>query len=694
LNVVFNADANKTSGAGEGGQIVYNGQIYTNGGNVAMSAGWTPNAGGSSAIALNGAVVDTRVGRTDAGAGGNVVLDGFSGTLFGNINNSSAAVLINSSQISTSTGSVTINGTSTTGTGVEVSASQVPATISTTSGNVAITGLGTGRVPAGSGALLPSAGVLISRASIGTVSGGIVLHGYVNDTAVSPATRAGVLVQDGAQLATTGGGDIELTGRAVANGAGVSIAPGTTPAGLPGVAPAITGSRNVVLRAANNGTTDAIAIAAPVSAGNVIDLRPGGTDAAGVASDAPATPITLASPAAVGFDVSAAELGLLSAPTIVAGSNAQTGDISVLGPVAVARGLTLQTGGGGNIALNAPVAAVSMGLLAGGSVSQAAGAPITAGTLLARATTGSVLLGSAANNVGTVGGSAAGSFTFVNAGALTLGQVSVNGFDAAGNQPQTATAASMAADTVFVRTLAGDLALGADVSSGSGADLVAAARFQNLGAFGIAGAPWRVWADTWLGESRGGLFGSGTTPSLYHCAYLGLCTVAISPADNHFIYAQQPVATVVIGDQSRFYRQPNPPFFTYSISGLILGDTGVSFSGATGTTANFFSPPGLYPITGTFQSAAGYAVNVVPGTLRVALLPVLPLPDVLRDVPNTYTFDRNIGPAPMCYATGPLDGDRAAQGADVLAREWSRVRSRPNLLSCVDTERRNGCADF
>jgi hypothetical protein len=30
----------------------------------------------------------------------------------------------------------------------------------------------------------------------------------------------------------------------------------------------------------------------------------------------------------------------------------------------------------------------------------------------------------------------------------------------------------------------------------------------------------------------------------------------------------------------------------------------------------------------------------------------------------------------------------------VLAREWSRVRSRPNLSSCVDTEKRNGCADF
>lgn len=707
LNVVFVADADKVSrpGTGDGGAVIYNGKIYTNGGNVTMSGGLRPNAAGTSAIALNGAVIDTRVGRTDAGAGGNVALDGFSGTQFGNTNNLSAAVLINGSQISTSTGSVTITGTSTTGTGVQVSTSQVPASIATTSGNVAITGLGVGLSAASSGALLPSAGVLISRASIGTVSGGIVLHGYVNDPPLADALRAGVLVQDGAQLATSGGGDIELTGRAVNGSAGVAIVPGVPPVGVPVQVPAVAASGDVVLRAANNATTDALVIGAPVSAGGLIDLRPGGTDATGIASDATTTPITLGSAAGIGFDVSSAELALLSAPTIVAGSNAQTADITVFGAVATAQGLTLQNAGGGNINLNASVAAGALGLIAGGSVQQAAGAPITAGSLLASAQTGNVLLGNSANNVAAVGGNAAGRFEFINAGPITVGSIAVAGFDAGANQPQLVAAGSMAADTVFVRALTGDLALGTNVTSSSGTDLIAATgRFQNLGAFGIAGAPWRVWADTWVGESRGGTFGSGFTPNLYHCAYLGLCTVAITPADNHFIYAQQPVATVVIDNRSRLVGEPNPPLFTYSITGRILGDTTAGFAGATSTTADASSPPGLYPITGTFQSAAGYAVTVLPGTLQVLpepvvpppvfRLPVLPLPDVLRDVPNTYTFDRNIGPAPICFATGPMDGDRVAQGADVLAREWSRVRSRPNLLSCVSTDRRNGCADF
>ena len=116
--------------------------------------------------------------------------------------------------------------------------------------------------------------------------------------------------------------------------------------------------------------------------------------------------------------------------------------------------------------------------------------------------------------------------------------------------------------------------------------------------------------------------------------------------------------------------------------------------GSLSSPASPLSPPGFYPINGSFTSAEGYAVNVVPGNLSVRVMPDLPRPDVLRDTPATWVYDRNVGPPPICFATGPLEGDRASQGGDILAREWSRVRSRPNLSSCVDTEKRNGCADF
>jgi hypothetical protein len=491
---------------------------------------------------------------------------------------------------------------------------------------------------------------------------------------------------NGAFLSTTGGGNIEVTGQALGTGNGVLLQPGST---------GISGSAQVVLRASNNGTTDAISIASPVNAGTVINLRPGGVDTAGNGFDSVANPITLGGSAATGFALSAAELALLGGPAVVVGSNTHAGDINVVGALSLAPRLTLQNqGGAGNINLNASVSAPQVALLAGGNVTQAAGTGIAAGSLLARSTNGNVLLSSLSNDVGVVTGSAAGRFEYVDANALAIGPVSVTTFDAAGNTSQVDAATSMAASTVFVRNLQGDLALAGAVSSTAGTDLVAAARFQNVGGGSLSGAPWRVWADTWVGETRGGLRGSGPLPNLYHCAYLGLCSVSVSPGDNHFIYAQQPVATVEFGDYTRPYGGANPLFF-YSIGGLILGDTGVGISGTASSPAGRFSLPGTYPVNGNnFTSAEGYAVNVVPGRLRVLDISRLPTVDVLRDLPTTYLYDRNIGQAPICLATGPLDGDRASQGGDLLAREWSRVRSRPNLLNCVDTERRNGCADF
>jgi len=151
---------------------------------------------------------------------------------------------------------------------------------------------------------------------------------------------------------------------------------------------------------------------------------------------------------------------------------------------------------------------------------------------------------------------------------------------------------------------------------------------------------------------------------------------------------------VRIGNVTRPFGLANPFLVNFGVTGLILGDTAVSFSGTQSTPATSLSLPGTYPINGFYTSAAGYAVEVVPGSLLISAALDFPKVDVLRDLPTTYVYDRNIGQAPICLATGPLDGDRAQQGADVLAREWSKVRSRPNLLSCVDTERRNGCADF
>ncbi|RUR67993.1 filamentous hemagglutinin N-terminal domain-containing protein [Variovorax guangxiensis] len=677
LNVVLNAGV-----GGQNGAIFLSGaKIATNGGDVVMTADTSPT--GNQAIGITNTTIDTRTTALgDAGPGGAVQITGKRGTP--TFSGFTATVQLSGATIQSSTGDVTISGTAPGGTGVRIGASTGPGQILTTSGDISIVGIGSGVTDPSTGPLAVQA-VDLSNVTVRSVDGNIGIKGLVTP-GVSSDKSGGVLIANNALVTTLGTGDIDVAGESQANGTGITLGTGGR----------IDGNRNVVLRASNDGSTDAVVLTGTVRAGSVLNLRPGGVDSAGNAVDRTANPITLGGTAANGFAVSADEFTRLDAPAIVAGSNAHAGGINVVGPLTVPGALTLQnTGGGGGIQLGGALTAATVGLISGGNITQTASAPITAGTLLARSTGGSVLLDQAANNVSadTLGGSAAGAFRYVDVDTVKLGSVSVTGYDAAGNLPQIVSASSMAADTVAVRTLSGDLLLGTNVSSTGGVDLVAGSRFQNTGGYTIAGAPWRVWADTWVGETRGGLAGSGLYPNLYHCSYSGLCAVSIPAGANHFIYAQQPVATVLIGNASRPFGYPNP-LFSYLVTGLILGDTGAGFSGFMFSPALQASPPGVYPINGAFTSAEGYAVNVVPGNLFVNQMPDLPRPDALRDLPATWVYDRNIGPPPICFATGPLDGDRATQGGDVLAREWSRVRSRPNLSSCVDTEKRNGCADF
>ena len=68
--------------------------------------------------------------------------------------------------------------------------------------------------------------------------------------------------------------------------------------------------------------------------------------------------------------------------------------------------------------------------------------------------------------------------------------------------------------------------------------------------------------------------------------------------------------------------------------------------------------------------------------------------DLRRESLNSYTFDSNLNGVPMCLSTDRLAADRVLPGEDSLSREWTKVRSRPNLTQCVDTGRENGCGDF
>uniref|UniRef100_UPI0015C3B763 MBG-2 domain-containing protein n=1 Tax=Variovorax sp. KK3 TaxID=1855728 RepID=UPI0015C3B763 len=663
--------------------LQYGGFITTNGGNVSMQA----SQGNSPACTIClGGEIDTRVAGTNNG--GSVTIVGTRAPALQAPDAPDAVVRVSDTVISTGSGNVTITGLGGSGgTGVEIAQVEEATTIFTTTGNIVITGVGSTLI--GNSFEAPGHGVLIDGAQIQSQGGRIAVRGL---RLAGPEDGNGVLVTGGASITTTGTGTIEITGQSLIPTAGVLIEPDIEAAAGTRV---VDGNSHVVLRASSVGGVDALQILGNVHAGGVLNLRPGGVDAQGNAADRVADAITLAGTAASGFAVSAAEFALLDAGAFTVGSNLHAGPITVLGPMSMASPLTLQNGAGGGISLQAPVTTPYLGLLSGGSITQAPGASIVADKLLARSGSGDVRLDDPGNNVatGTVGGGAAGLFAYTDANDVTLGMVPVTVFDAASNLPQTLPGAPVSADRVIVRTLSGDLSLATDVSSTSGTDLVAASRFQNRGDYTISGAPWRIWASSWTDETRGGIAGSGPLPNLYACTYLGGCAVNVTADANHFIYTQQPSATVVINNASRPGAFANPTF-TYGITGLQLGDAGAGFTGRLETPATRLSASGFYPITGTFTSAEGYAVSVVAGQFTVTGLPETLRPDAVREDTNTWLYDRNLRAAAMCFATGPLSGDQASQGGDVLAREWSKVRSRPNLTSCVDTERRNGCSDF
>ncbi len=354
-----------------------------------------------------------------------------------------------------------------------------------------------------------------------------------------------------------------------------------------------------------------------------------------------------------------------------------------------AGGLALQADNG-SINLAQQAQAQTIALLASGDIGQTGSGAIGANRLLARSTAGSIVLDGPSNASEVVSGSAANAFRYTNVSALTIGSILAEVHDASGNLGTTS-ASGIAADASVVRTLSDDLTLDATVS-GRTADLVAAQRFQNPGSSAVSTTEsWRVWADTWVGESRGGMTGSGPLPNLYNRAH---GTASVPDTANHFIYRQQPTVTVTLDSATRPAGQPNPPL-GYGLSGLILGDTGAGITGSVGTSATATSPGGTYAVTALtpFTSAEGYAINVVPGQLVVQNLQIPPL-DFYHDMPTTYLYDRNIAPVAMCFATGPLAGSRAEQTGDVLSREWARVRSRPNLTNCVSTDRSNACSDF
>jgi filamentous hemagglutinin family protein len=723
LNVDFDSNA---LGLADGRIFLNNLAIQTNGGAVRLFGQGNPDL--PSVSSNTGVTISNSAIVTNGGA---ITMRGV--TPLTQLGNGRVGLTIDNSTLSSGAGAITLDGrfdpNAQQGDGLSISSSS----ITSTSGTIAITGIGQSNSAPTTAAApwLFGTGVSINDSRVTSDTGTIDIRGLGAVAANSTGTiSTGVQLIGTSTVASTGGGTVLVSGSSGDASTGVYISPIDTSEGV--IPPSTVNGGNVVIRASNaSATTSAVTLGSVVATG-VVNVRPGQVDANGGVSDRSDVPVTLNGSAGVGL--AASDLAAISAPTLVLGSSGFDGTINVFAPTTYTGNLTLQTGTFGNIALNAPidVGTGTLALATGSFLFQSSGATINAGSLLVRS--GGAALTERTNSVGTLAVVIdASTLEMQNSRALSLGPVAARGFDPNANVSTTLDARSLtylppvatidgaparpgrqgtsiAPGTMLVQTSAGPMTLDGDIVA-TALDLVTPATFQNIANSTIT-APngWRLWADTWVGENRGGLQGTPPTPNLYGCTFGISCgEITIPTSGATFIYTQRPALTITANNLTRGPGDPNPPL-TYTVTGLVNGDTaGNAVSGAPSTTAVPASPIGSYPIsTAGMNSPVGYVVTTVDGTLTVAGVTPTQRAQAIasreigagaieprRDGQSTYVYDRNLGLPQMCVPDTPLDAEPNHQTLkDLLAVEWSRLRSRPNISNCFDSGRRNGCGDF
>ncbi|KAA0999699.1 filamentous hemagglutinin N-terminal domain-containing protein [Paraburkholderia panacisoli] len=566
-----------------------------------------------------------------------------------------------------------------------------------------------------------------------TAHNGIVdLRGVTNGVALSGSSldqiefSPGVLV-DGAQISASGApSGVSITGSTPSTAAGFELI-GTTVSTDPG--------GTIILRAASGSTNSSSISIDPASSirapAGVVVFAPASVDPSFAVTPQNSVPITLFGPSTTaGLNIDPATYQTIAPTlgTLVLGSTTQTGPITVDGTCAgnaascaqpqrptVVSNLTLANPGAGSLGI-----ALSFGVsMPGHTLTLSSAGPVTdpngiqaAGLLLAGNT--SFTLTDPGNDVGRLAIVGAQNVTFSNPGSFDIGPLTAQTYDSATGTVTTIDGTnSSLSGSLLATSLNGGIALGVpgtptNVNAGRTIDLVMEhGEFDNAGGGGpIAGNAWHVWEASWQGETRGGLDPGGARPNYYGCIYPGICSWGGTvPLDsNHFVYVAQPTLTITIGNSSRVFGTGNPAF-TFTVTGLINGDTagGVVQAGAFGTPANSTSPVGQYPVTGTFATLVGYNLAIVPGTLTVTPLPLngqvfdrSGLQPLFTAQEQSFVYESNLGGIHVCVGSNePILALQQPEGAaDKLAVEWKRVRSRPNLNSCLVVNGQHGCDEF
>jgi hypothetical protein len=140
-----------------------------------------------------------------------------------------------------------------------------------------------------------------------------------------------------------------------------------------------------------------------------------------------------------------------------------------------------------------------------------------------------------------------------------------------------------------------------------------------------------------------------------------------------------------------------------AVSGFAYADT--QASATTGTlaftsAATSASAVGIYAVQGAGLAAANYRFIQAAsnqGALSIVAAPMAQRPIIAGHITfeSSNVYEKNFGTPRLCVGTGPLDtGSVGADGNDLLALEWSRVRLSPNLSNCLGLGQRNSCSDF
>jgi filamentous hemagglutinin family protein len=562
---------------------------------------------------------------------------------------------------------------------------------------------------------------------------GIVdIRGVTNGVGLSGSSvdqiqfSSGVSV-DGAQISASGApSGVSITGSTPSTAAGFELI-GTTVSTDPG--------GTIILRAASGSTNSSSISIDPASSirapGGVVVFAPALVDPNFAVTPQNSVPITLFGPSTTaGLNIDPATYQTIAPTlgTLVLGSTTQIGPITVEGTCAgnaascaqpqrptVVSNLTLANPGAGSLGIALPFGVSMPGhtlaLSSAGAVTDPNGIQ-AAGLLLAGNT--SFTLTDPGNDVGRLAIVGAQNVTFSNPSSFDIGPLTAQTYDSATGTVTTIDGTnSSLSGSLQATSLNGGISLGVpdtptSVNAGRTIDLVMEnGEFDNAGGGRLtAGHAWHVWEASWQGETRGGLDPGGARPNFYGCIYPGICSWGGTvPLDsNHFVYVAQPTLSITIGNSSRVYGTGNPAF-TFTVTGLINGDTagGVVQAGSLGTPANSGSPVGQYPVTGTFASLVGYNLAIVPGTLTVTPLPVngqifdrTGLQPLFTAQEQSFVYESNLGGIHVCVGSNePILALQQPEGAaDKLAVEWKRVRSRPNLNSCLVVNGQHGCDEF